>query len=109
MVDLGDVQVDLFGRLVRAHLARLRAWTEELGGGFVLVNPLHAVAPKVTQIILNSAFRMFPDSPSAQGKKGEAAKDVELTPEQIDEVLSLVNLAERPDVLSRLLLVRDRS
>src|SRR5436190_18998801 len=44
---------------------------------------LHAVAPKATQIILNAAFRMFPDSPAAQGKKGEAAKEVQLTPEQI--------------------------
>jgi len=44
---------------------------------------LHAVAPKATRIILNTAFRMFPDSPAAQGKKGEAAKEVQLTPEQI--------------------------
>jgi hypothetical protein len=43
---------------------------------------LHAVAPKATRIILNTAFRMFPDSGAAQGKKGEA-KEVELTPEQI--------------------------
>ncbi len=42
---------------------------------------LHAVSPKLTQIILNAAFRMFPDSTAAQGKKGEAAKDVEMTPE----------------------------
>jgi NAD(P)-dependent dehydrogenase (short-subunit alcohol dehydrogenase family) len=46
---------------------------------------LHAVAPKATQIILNTAFRMFPDSGAAQGKKkdGEAQRDVELTPEQM--------------------------
>jgi NAD(P)-dependent dehydrogenase (short-subunit alcohol dehydrogenase family) len=46
---------------------------------------LHAVAPKVTQIILNTAFRMFPDSGAAQGKKkdGETQRDVELTPEQM--------------------------
>src|SRR5260221_484581 len=44
---------------------------------------LHAVAPKVTQIILNTAFRMFPDSGAAKGKKGEEAKEVELSPEQI--------------------------
>ncbi len=43
---------------------------------------LHAVAPKATQIILNAAFRMFPDSPAAQGRAGEA-KDVQLTPEQV--------------------------
>ena len=44
---------------------------------------LHAVAPKVTQILLNTAFRMFPDSGAAKGKKGEEAKEVELSPEQM--------------------------
>ncbi|MBC7624784.1 MAG: SDR family oxidoreductase [Aeromicrobium sp.] len=44
---------------------------------------LHAVSPKLTQIILNAAFRMFPDSTAAQGKKGEAAKEVEMTPEAV--------------------------
>jgi NAD(P)-dependent dehydrogenase (short-subunit alcohol dehydrogenase family) len=43
---------------------------------------LHAVAPKATRIILNTAFRMFPDSAAATGRKGEA-KEVELTPEQM--------------------------
>ena len=43
---------------------------------------LHAVAPKATQIILNTAFRMFPDSTAAQGRK-DGAKDVELSPEQV--------------------------
>ena len=41
----------------------------------------HAVAPKVTQVLLNTAYNMFPDSPAAQGKKeGEPAP---LTPEQM--------------------------
>jgi NAD(P)-dependent dehydrogenase (short-subunit alcohol dehydrogenase family) len=44
---------------------------------------LHAVAPKATQIILNTAFRMFPDSSAAKAKKGEEPKEVELTPEQM--------------------------
>jgi len=44
---------------------------------------LHAVAPKATQILLNTAFRMFPDSSAAKGRKGEEAKEVELTPEQL--------------------------
>ncbi len=43
---------------------------------------LHAVAPKATQIILNAAFRMFPDSTAARGKK-DGARDVELSPEQV--------------------------
>jgi NAD(P)-dependent dehydrogenase (short-subunit alcohol dehydrogenase family) len=44
---------------------------------------LHAVAPKATQIILNTAFRMFPDSPAAKAKVEGAPKDVELSPEQV--------------------------
>ena len=32
-----------------ADLRLLREWTERLGGGFLLVNPLHAVAPTVPQ------------------------------------------------------------
>ncbi|MGE5090342.1 MAG: SDR family oxidoreductase [Candidatus Levyibacteriota bacterium] len=41
----------------------------------------HAIAPKVTQVLLNTAYNMFPDSPAAQGKKdGEPQK---LTPEQM--------------------------
>jgi NAD(P)-dependent dehydrogenase (short-subunit alcohol dehydrogenase family) len=41
----------------------------------------HAVAPKLTQVLLNTAFHMFPDSQAAQGKKeGEAQP---LTAEQI--------------------------
>jgi NAD(P)-dependent dehydrogenase (short-subunit alcohol dehydrogenase family) len=35
---------------------------------------LHAVAPKVSEIIMNSAFRMFPDSAAALGVKGEQSE-----------------------------------
>ena len=45
---------------------------------------LHAIAPKATQIILNTAFRMFPDSTAAKGRKKEGEADVsELSPEQM--------------------------
>jgi hypothetical protein len=40
----------------------------------------HAIAPKLTQILLNSAFNMFPDSAAAAGKKEGAAQ---LSPEQM--------------------------
>jgi NAD(P)-dependent dehydrogenase (short-subunit alcohol dehydrogenase family) len=43
----------------------------------------HAIAPRLTQILLNTAFNMFPDSAAAQGKKGEAAPSQELSPEQM--------------------------
>jgi NAD(P)-dependent dehydrogenase (short-subunit alcohol dehydrogenase family) len=33
----------------------------------IFAQVLHAVAPKVSEIIMNSAFRMFPDSAAAQG------------------------------------------
>ena len=42
----------------------------------------HAAAPKLTQIMLNTAFNMFPDSSAAQGRKdGDAAQP--LSPEQM--------------------------
>ena len=40
----------------------------------------HAVAPKLTQILLNSAFNMFPDSAAAAGKK---EGETQLSPEQM--------------------------
>ena len=41
----------------------------------------HAVAPRLTQILLNTAFNMFPDSAAAQGKKD--APSQALSPEQM--------------------------
>ena len=37
------------------------------------VELLHAVAPRVTQILMNTTFRMFPDSSAAKGVKGDKA------------------------------------
>jgi len=41
----------------------------------------HAIAPKLTQVMLNTAFNMFPDSAAAKGTKEGAPK--ELSAEQI--------------------------
>ena len=35
---------------------------------------LHAIAPQLTQMVMNTAFHMFPDSAAAQGKKDEASR-----------------------------------
>jgi len=43
----------------------------------------HAIAPKITQVLLNTAFNMFPDSSAAQGRKGEGGEPQKLSPEQI--------------------------
>jgi len=39
----------------------------------IFAQVLHAVAPKVAEIVMNSAFRMFPDSAAAQGVKDHQA------------------------------------
>src|SRR5687768_7380654 len=41
----------------------------------------HAIAPKLTQVLLNTAFNMFPDSAAALGKKSEEPQP--LTAEQV--------------------------
>ena len=42
---------------------------------------LHALMPRVAQIVMNTTFRMFPDSAASQGKKDEGA--TRATPDQI--------------------------
>jgi len=46
----------------------------------IAVELLHAAVPRITQILMNTTFRMFPDSAAAKGEKG--AKPT-LTPEAI--------------------------
>lgn len=43
---------------------------------------VHAVAPKFAEIIINTGFRMFPDSAAAQGKKDDSQPSV-VSPEQM--------------------------
>ena len=46
----------------------------------VFAQTLHAVAPKIAEIVMNSAFRMFPDSSAA---KGISEDQEEASPEQL--------------------------
>jgi NAD(P)-dependent dehydrogenase (short-subunit alcohol dehydrogenase family) len=46
----------------------------------IAVEMLHAAVPRITQILMNTTFRMFPDSAAAKGEKG--AKST-LSPEAI--------------------------
>jgi len=43
---------------------------------------VNAVAPRVAHIIMNTAYRMFPESAAAMGRK-EGAAEPPPTPEQI--------------------------
>jgi len=42
---------------------------------------LHAIAPKISEIVMNSAFRMFPDSAAAKGE--QPGRDDQPTQEQV--------------------------
>jgi NAD(P)-dependent dehydrogenase (short-subunit alcohol dehydrogenase family) len=46
----------------------------------IAVELLHAAVPRITQIIMNTTFRMFPDSAAAKGEKGAKPS---LSPEAI--------------------------
>jgi hypothetical protein len=41
---------------------------------------LHAFVPRVAQIVMNTSFRMFPDSSAAKGEKGARSQ---LSPEAV--------------------------
>ena len=44
---------------------------------------LHALVPRVAQIVMNTSFRMFPDSDAARGDKGEKGGRPQLSAEAI--------------------------
>jgi NAD(P)-dependent dehydrogenase (short-subunit alcohol dehydrogenase family) len=44
---------------------------------------LHALVPRIAQIVMNTSFRMFPDSDAAKGKKEGDKKSSQMTTEQI--------------------------
>ena len=46
----------------------------------IFMQVMHFVAPKVSEIVMNTGFKMFPDSPAAQGQKTEL---VQVSSEQI--------------------------
>ena len=43
----------------------------------------YALAPRAYEILMNTAFRLFPDSPAAKGMKGRAEKEQPPTSEQV--------------------------
>jgi hypothetical protein len=44
---------------------------------------LHAVAPRITQIVMNTTFRMFPDSAAAKGDKSAKPGNAALSAEAL--------------------------
>jgi NAD(P)-dependent dehydrogenase (short-subunit alcohol dehydrogenase family) len=48
----------------------------------IFAQVLHAVAPKISEIVMNSAFRMFPDSAAARGEL-DSKEPTQMTQEQM--------------------------
>lgn len=71
-----DEAADMVGE---ALIYRSKRIATKLG---VFGQVVHAVAPKLAEIVINTGFRMFPDSAAAQGKKDDAAAPV-VSPEQM--------------------------
>ena len=44
---------------------------------------LHALVPRIAQIVMNTSFRMFPDSDAARGAKDSAGKPPHLSADQV--------------------------
>ena len=44
---------------------------------------LHLVAPRITEVVMNTAYRMFPDSAAAKGEQGEKKPDTPPTKEAV--------------------------
>ncbi|MEN9538876.1 MAG: Fatty acyl-CoA reductase [Pseudomonadota bacterium] len=65
--------------IIRACVEKPVEITTRLGTS---VGLLHVAAPRVAQILMNTTFRMFPDSAAAKGEKGEKGKQ-SLSPEAI--------------------------
>jgi NAD(P)-dependent dehydrogenase (short-subunit alcohol dehydrogenase family) len=66
--------------IIRACVEKPVEITTRLGTS---VGLLHVAAPRVAQIIMNTTFRMFPDSAAARGEKGEKGEKAKLSPEAI--------------------------
>ena len=64
--------------VVEAVIHRSKRIATKLG---IFGQVVHAVAPKVAEIVINTGYRMFPDSAAARGRKGEEAPVV--SPEQV--------------------------
>jgi hypothetical protein len=51
----------------------------------IFAEVLHMLAPRISQVIMNTAYRMFPESKAAMGQQGATAPAAprEPTPDQI--------------------------
>jgi NAD(P)-dependent dehydrogenase (short-subunit alcohol dehydrogenase family) len=66
--------------VAEAIIARPKRIATKLG---IAAEVLHLVAPRVTEVVMNTAYRMFPDSAAAKGEQGEKAPELPPTKEAV--------------------------
>ena len=66
--------------VAEAIIARPKRIATRLG---IAAEVLHLVAPRVTEVVMNTAYRMFPDSAAAKGGQGEAKPEAPPTKEAV--------------------------
>jgi NAD(P)-dependent dehydrogenase (short-subunit alcohol dehydrogenase family) len=66
--------------VAEAIIARPKRIATRLG---LAAEVLHLVAPRVTEVVMNTAYRMFPDSPAAKGEQGERKSEAPPTQEAV--------------------------
>jgi NAD(P)-dependent dehydrogenase (short-subunit alcohol dehydrogenase family) len=49
----------------------------------IFAEVLHLIAPRITEVVMNTAYRMFPDSAAAKGEQGEKKPDAPPTQEAV--------------------------
>ena len=49
----------------------------------IFAEVLHMLAPRISQVVMNTAYRMFPESKAAMGQQAAPAAPREPTPDQI--------------------------
>ncbi len=72
-----DEAADLVAEAITSRPKRIAT---KLG---IAAEVLHLVAPRVTEVVMNTAYRMFPDSAAAKGEQGERKADVPPTKEAV--------------------------
>ena len=71
---------DAADMVAEAIIARPKRIATKLG---IAAEVLHLVAPRVTEVVMNTAYRMFPDSAAAQGAQGDRKPDAPPTKEAV--------------------------
>jgi hypothetical protein len=49
----------------------------------IFAQTLYTLLPRVSQVLMNTAYRMFPDSKAARGEKAKGEAPQEVTPDQM--------------------------